>query len=309
VLVVAVGLAPAMAQAQTEVVEYYGLDAIGSIRVVFDASGAVVARTDYLPFGENVQLTGALPPWQFTGQIRDSEAGQDDFGARRYQPRHGRFTAVDPVYAGLFDPQQWNRYAYARSSPLHFVDRDGRALLAVVELRDSRERRSPLTGSPECTFGGVERQWPEVFRQPAHDPAQLFQEDFGRHSEAAAGDPGAVEPGTDPAVVSEESGLDATPRSCRQELAAWRLCVQECREAKWGEAVWDGAYNATKNVGSCFLIARTRAVSPAGQMAVFAACAVLGGFTDAMNTWNKAATFGDSCTQKCGPSPTCIGAP
>lgn len=108
---VALGLAPALAHAQTEVVEYYGLDAIGSIRVVFDASAAVVARTDYLPFGENLNLTGDLPPWQLTGQIRDGEAGQDDFGARRHQPRHGRFTAVDPVYAALFDPQQWNRYA------------------------------------------------------------------------------------------------------------------------------------------------------------------------------------------------------
>jgi RHS repeat-associated protein len=115
-----------MAGAQTEVVEYYGLDALGSVRVVFDGSGVVVARSDYLPFGENLNPSGALPPWQFTGQVRDGEAGQDDFGARRYQPRHGRFTAVDPVYAGLFDPQQWNRYGYARNSPLVFVDPDGR---------------------------------------------------------------------------------------------------------------------------------------------------------------------------------------
>ena len=40
------------ASAQTEVVEYYGQDALGSIRIVFDASGAAIARADYEPFGE-----------------------------------------------------------------------------------------------------------------------------------------------------------------------------------------------------------------------------------------------------------------
>ena len=51
--------------------------------------------------------------------------------ARFYRPRHGRFAQVDPVYAGLFDPQQWNRYAYARNNPLGFVDPDGRNLEAL----------------------------------------------------------------------------------------------------------------------------------------------------------------------------------
>ena len=33
---------------------------------------------------------------------------------------------VDPVYAGLFDPQKWNRYAYSRNNPLRFLDASGR---------------------------------------------------------------------------------------------------------------------------------------------------------------------------------------
>lgn len=190
VVVVALGLAPAMAHAQTKVVEYYGLDAIGSIRVVFDASGAVVARTDYLPFGENLQLTGTLPPWQFTGQIRDSEAGQDDFGARRYQPRHGRFTAVDPVYAGLFDPQQWNRYAYARSSPLVFVDPDGRQFRSGVECRYPG-------GGPGCPFVG-EVLGPGL---PYHESPGRFHPQPNRDHRPAGcccsggSGPGAGEPG------------------------------------------------------------------------------------------------------------------
>ncbi len=119
------------ASAQTEVVEYYGQDALGSIRIVFDASGAAIARADYEPFGElftvpSMPGTSELPAKQFTGQERDAEASLDYFGARFLVPRTGRFSQVDPVYAGLFDPQKWNRYQYARNNPLTFVDPDGR---------------------------------------------------------------------------------------------------------------------------------------------------------------------------------------
>lgn len=112
------------AQAQ-EVIEYYGTDVLGSIRVVFDANGNVISRADYLPFGEELATTGPMPAEHFTGQARDGEAGMDYLHARQYQPRTGRFNAVDAIYAGLFDPQQWNRYAYARNNPLRFVDPTG----------------------------------------------------------------------------------------------------------------------------------------------------------------------------------------
>jgi RHS repeat-associated protein len=116
----------------TETVEYYAIDAIGSTRVVFAPNGAVLGRADYLPFGET--LTGAnLPPEQFTGQQRDAEAGLDNFGARAYQPRLGRFTRSDPLAIGaLIDPQRWNRYSYALNNPLLFVDPDGRQAAACT---------------------------------------------------------------------------------------------------------------------------------------------------------------------------------
>ncbi len=116
--------------AQTGVIEYYGQDALGSIRIVFDVNGVATARADFEPFGELFTVPampgGQLPTQQFTGQERDPEASQDYFGARFYQPRAGRFSQVDPVYAGLFDTQQWNRYAYAKNNPLTFVDPDWR---------------------------------------------------------------------------------------------------------------------------------------------------------------------------------------
>ena len=44
--------APAIVYGQpAESIEYYGLDAIGSVRVVFDSSGTILGRMDYGPFG------------------------------------------------------------------------------------------------------------------------------------------------------------------------------------------------------------------------------------------------------------------
>jgi len=116
VLAALVALAtPAQAQGPAGIVEYYGTDAIGSVRVVFDQAGAVVARSDYGPFGEEINGGVTLPPIRFTAQERDPEAGLDYFNARFLQPRAGRFASVDPVFSegAQWNPQLWNRYVYA----------------------------------------------------------------------------------------------------------------------------------------------------------------------------------------------------
>lgn len=108
---------------------YYALDALGPVRVVFDAAGQVVSRADYEPFGAAVpaSTTGTLPRQQYTGHERDGEVGVDYFGARMYAPTLGRMPSVDPLYVGAIeDPQRWNRYAYARSNPVSMSDPDGR---------------------------------------------------------------------------------------------------------------------------------------------------------------------------------------
>jgi RHS repeat-associated protein len=139
ILALALVLAPSAALAQDEVV-YYHTDAIGSVRMVTDATGAVVARYDYLPFGET-WLTN--PPntapdvRQFAGKEREADTGLDYFGARYYRPQSGRFTSVDPVLdleKATRDPQQWNRYAYARNNSLRYVDPDGRTVESLWDV-------------------------------------------------------------------------------------------------------------------------------------------------------------------------------
>jgi RHS repeat-associated protein len=65
---------------------------------------------------------------EFTGKERDSETGNDYFGARYYASAMGRFMSPDPLMATperLLDPQEWNMYSYGRNNPLSFSDPTG----------------------------------------------------------------------------------------------------------------------------------------------------------------------------------------
>jgi RHS repeat-associated protein len=113
------------ASAQTETIEYYGTDAVGSVRIVFDSGGTVLGRQDYEPFGREILAAWGASSERFGGQSADDEAQQAYFHARQFQSRTGRFGSVDPVFGGTADPQLWNRYGYARSNPLRFSDYTG----------------------------------------------------------------------------------------------------------------------------------------------------------------------------------------
>jgi len=96
---------------------------------VASAAGAVEETCLSLPFGDELGCNGSDPSEQhFTGKERDTESGNDYFGARYYGSTMGRFMSPDPVFASaarVMDPQQWNMYAYARNNPLSITDPTG----------------------------------------------------------------------------------------------------------------------------------------------------------------------------------------
>src|SRR6185436_1579192 len=98
----------------------------------------VVARHDYMPFGEEINPNGNRGAalgyggdgirQKFTEKERDSESSLDYFGARYYNSRIGRFTGVDPVTVTqetFVNPQRWNGFAYVNNNPLVAVDPNG----------------------------------------------------------------------------------------------------------------------------------------------------------------------------------------
>ncbi len=88
---------------------------------------------DFYPFGGERDVTmSCMPSYKFEGKERDSETQNDDFGARYYSWRVGRWLSADwsavpaPVpYANLTNPQTLNLYAMVRDNPETFADLDG----------------------------------------------------------------------------------------------------------------------------------------------------------------------------------------
>jgi RHS repeat-associated protein len=137
---------------------YYAADHLGTSRVIAQVnSGSHIATlcydADFYPFGgERAYTNTCNQAYKFTGKERDSESGLDNFGARYNSSQMGRFMSPDPVNIlkqKLFDPQQWNMYAYVRNSPLRFVDPRGK----WIELLGNDEDRKKELGALQQAVG------------------------------------------------------------------------------------------------------------------------------------------------------------
>jgi RHS repeat-associated protein len=102
----------------------------GFPRVTTDATGNVVSRRDFRPYGEEIyrpnQGTDKVRQ-KFTSYERDNETELDFAQARMYSSKLGRFTIPDPLLESgrAPDPQSWLRYGYAGNNPLINVDPTG----------------------------------------------------------------------------------------------------------------------------------------------------------------------------------------
>jgi RHS repeat-associated protein len=134
-------------------VNYLTADLLGSPRINTDQNGSIVARHDYMPFGEEIrasQRVGGLGysddavRKQFTEYERDGETELDFAQARYYSKMSGRFSSTDPlnfilekqsfadderarkfVDSFILDPQQWNKYSYTQNNPIRYTDPTG----------------------------------------------------------------------------------------------------------------------------------------------------------------------------------------
>jgi RHS repeat-associated protein len=115
-------------------IDYYEEDMLGSSRTLVQAGATSPCfDADFLPFGYEKDVTTTCSQnYKFEGKERDTETGDDDFGARYYTFRLGRWLSADwssvpaPVpYANLTNPQTLNLYAMVGDNPESFADLNG----------------------------------------------------------------------------------------------------------------------------------------------------------------------------------------
>ena len=113
---------------------FYTTDHLGTPRLKTDGAGNVVARPKYRPFGERIDIVPEPGP-ELAGMERDTVSGDYYVHARYQRGSLGRFNSLDSVPGTPDSPASWNRYAYARNSPLTMLDPNG--LDAILFIRDS----------------------------------------------------------------------------------------------------------------------------------------------------------------------------
>jgi RHS repeat-associated protein len=143
------GVSNALVTEYEEII-YYHNDALGSPIAATNASGDVLWREEYSPYGsrllhesrESDCSSGTCIPsesaWDekqwFTGKLEESRNGIQYFGARWYEPELGRFLSVDPVQFREDNIFSFNRYAYANNNPYKYTDPDGRVPVIVTAV-------------------------------------------------------------------------------------------------------------------------------------------------------------------------------
>jgi len=128
----------------SEELRYLHRDHIGSVEAISDASGAVVERMVFAPFGARrdgawedstpayeaglANVTFTTTTQGFTGHEHLDASGFIHMGGRMYDPAIGRFASADRFVQYPELSQNYNRYSYVLNNPLSHTDDSGELL-------------------------------------------------------------------------------------------------------------------------------------------------------------------------------------
>jgi len=108
------------------VLSYLHSDQLSSVSASTDASGKVVGRQLFEPFGAVRATFGEVDgSWGWATHRKTEDTGLTFMRARWYAPGVGRFVSPDSVVPDAAEPQIWNRYSYVLNNPLKYSDPSG----------------------------------------------------------------------------------------------------------------------------------------------------------------------------------------
>lgn len=115
--------------------QYVHTDALGSPVAHTNASGGLMNRTRFEPYGFTAAGTKPGPNTSsigFTGHVNDPETDLVYMQQRYYDPIAGRFLSVDPIVTDADSGKGFGRYTYVNNNPYKYKDPDGKAAIAIA---------------------------------------------------------------------------------------------------------------------------------------------------------------------------------
>jgi RHS repeat-associated protein len=204
---------------------FYLTDWLGTRRVQTNYIGAVENTWASLPYGDALAPSNNLDPTEqhFTGKERDTESGNDYFGARYYSSAMGRFMSPDwslrvqPVpYAKLENPQSLNLYGYVGSNPLSRTDptghytctasQDNCTKIENARLNDLQSKNSAVVAAAQIYGKPTDKNGVFVGVGEANGGNKT---DFGRKDNGAGKADGTVVVTLDPETLKNQTLLDS----------------------------------------------------------------------------------------------------
>ncbi|HEY1809167.1 MAG TPA: RHS repeat-associated core domain-containing protein, partial [Acidobacteriaceae bacterium] len=214
----------------TDGLHYELADPLGTRRILAATNGSVQQSCTSLPFGDGEDCPTTPTEHLYTGKERDSESGNDYFGARYYASTMGRFMSPDKPFADQHpaNPQSWNLYSYTRNNPLRFIDSDGQI---VKEAPTQTTYYSVSGGSASEALANANQHFSGGFAGNTHYDMN-FTYDFSRASSASGNGSVTVTDTVTSDVVNLQQTItlpqwDGYDKASPEEQKAWDSAVKQ----------------------------------------------------------------------------------